>query len=220
MVTPPGEQQSTYRTDGVGIGPISGRCALLGIIGRMLSKSLPVILPVWLLICSALPAASEQTSPGAGPVIVIETVKGTIEFETYPEDAPKTVAHIVALVRRGFYNGLRIHRAEPNFVIQMGDPQSRDMSKKELWGTKDSGKSIGVAEITKKRTHKKGAVGMAHAGNAAAADSQFYITRRATPSLDGRYTVFGQVIAGSDVVDKIQPGDMIKKMSVKGEKKP
>jgi peptidyl-prolyl cis-trans isomerase B (cyclophilin B) len=220
MVTPAVEQQSTYRTGMPGITPISCGRAVLGIIGRMLSKSLPVILPVWLLICPALPAAAQQTSPGAGPVIVIETVKGTIEFETYPEDAPKTVAHIVALVRRGFYNGLRIHRAEPNFVIQMGDPQSRDVSKKELWGTKDSGKPIGVAEISKKRPHKKGAVGMAHAGNAAAADSQFYITRRATASLDGRYTVFGQVIAGADVVDKIQPGDMIKKMSVKGEKKP
>lgn len=169
--------------------------------------------------CSSV-VAGQQTSPGAGPVIVIETEKGVIEFETYPEDAPKTVAQIVALVRRGFYNGLRIHRAEPNFVIQMGDPQSRDMTKKSLWGTKDSGKPIGVAEISKKRTHKKGAVGMAHAGNAALADSQFYITRRATPSLDGRYTVFGQVIAGSDVVDKIEAGDLIKRMSVKAEKKP
>ncbi|MGH9312782.1 MAG: peptidylprolyl isomerase [Vicinamibacterales bacterium] len=172
-----------------------------------------------LVACSSV-LADQQTSPGAGPVIVIETAKGAIEFETYPEDAPKTVAQIVALVRRGFYNGLRIHRAEPNFVIQMGDPQSRDMTKKDLWGTKDSGKPIGVAEISKKRPHKKGAVGMAHAGNAALADSQFYITLRATSSLDGRYTVFGQVIAGSDVVDKIEAGDLIKRMYVRGEKKP
>lgn len=172
-----------------------------------------------LVACSSV-VAGQQTSPGAGPVIVIETAKGAIEFETYPEDGPKTVAQIVALVRRGFYNGLRIHRAEPNFVIQMGDPQSRDMTKKDLWGTKDSGKPIGVAEISKKRPHKKGAVGMAHAGNAALADSQLYITLRATPSLDGRYTVFGQVIAGSDVVDKIEAGDLIKRMYVKGEKKP
>jgi peptidyl-prolyl cis-trans isomerase B (cyclophilin B) len=173
-----------------------------------------------LMPVSAAPAEAQQTSPGAGPVIVIETAKGVIEFETYPEDAPKTVAQIVALVRRGFYNGLRIHRAEPNFVIQMGDPQSRDVSKKELWGTKDSGKPIGAAEISKKRTHRKGAVGMAHAGNAALADSQFYITRRPTASLDGRYGVFGQVIAGAEVVDKVEAGDMIKRMYVKGEKKP
>jgi cyclophilin family peptidyl-prolyl cis-trans isomerase len=171
-------------------------------------------------IASAAQTPAQQTSPGAGPIVVIETAKGTIEFETYPEDAPKTVAQILALVRRGFYNGLRIHRAEPNFVIQMGDPQTRDMTKKASWGTGGSGKPIGVAEISKKRPHKKGAVGMAHKGNAALADSQFYITRRATPPLDGRYTVFGQIIAGSDVVDAIEPGDVIKRMSVKGEKKP
>jgi peptidyl-prolyl cis-trans isomerase B (cyclophilin B) len=172
------------------------------------------------VLSSTVSVAAQQTSPGAGSVVVIETAKGVIEFETYPEDAPKTVAQILSLVRRGFYNGQRIHRAEPNFVIQMGDPQSRDMTKKALWGTKDSGKPIGVAEFSKKRTHKKGAVGMAHSGNAAMADSQFYITRRPTPPLDGRYAVFGQVIAGQDVVDKVEPGDMIKRMYVKGESKP
>ena len=61
-------------------------------------------------------AAAQQKSPGAGPVIVLETAKGTIEFETYPEEAPKTVAQIVELVKKSFYNGLRFHRAEPNFL--------------------------------------------------------------------------------------------------------
>jgi cyclophilin family peptidyl-prolyl cis-trans isomerase len=154
---------------------------------------------------------------------VIETAKGTIEFETYPEDAPKTVAHVLNLVRRNYYTGQRIHRAEPNFVIQMGDPQSRDLSKKDYWGrgpASGSGRPVGVAEISKKRTHKKGAVGMAHSGNAALADGQFYVTRRATPPLDGRYVVFGQVIAGFDVVDKIEVGDVIKRMYIKEAKKP
>jgi cyclophilin family peptidyl-prolyl cis-trans isomerase len=176
-----------------------------------------------LLALAASTASAQQASPGAGSVVVIETAKGAIEFETYPEDAPKTVAHILNLVRRHFYNGQRIHRVEPNFVIQMGDPQSRDMTKRDLWGrgaASGSGKPVGVAEISKKRTHKKGAVGMAHAGNAALADSQFYITKRATPALDGRYAVFGQVIAGMDVVDKVEVGDAIKRMYVKGEKKP
>ena len=59
-------------------------------------------------------------------MIVVETTKGTFEFETYPAEAPKTVAHIVALVRRGFYNGQRVHRAVPGFVVQWGDPRSRD----------------------------------------------------------------------------------------------
>jgi len=102
----------------------------------------------------AIPAPTtraEQTSPGAGPVVVLETVKGTIEIETYPEDAPKTVANFLELVKKNFYNGLRFHRAEANFLVQIGDPKSRDMSLSEWWGRYGSGKPIGVAEITKKR---------------------------------------------------------------------
>src|SRR5687768_3432088 len=65
-------------------------------------------------------AAAAKTTPGAGPVIVVETEKGTFEFETYPNEAPKTVAHIVDLVNKKFYNGQRVHRVVPGFVIQMG----------------------------------------------------------------------------------------------------
>jgi cyclophilin family peptidyl-prolyl cis-trans isomerase len=168
-------------------------------------------------LASILPAfAGAQTkSPGAGPILVLETVKGNIEIETYPEEAPKTVAHILALVKRGFYNGLRFHRAEPNFVIQIGDPTTRDMSKQDSWGRGNSGKPIGVAEITKKRKHGPGAVGMGHSGSAKDADSQFYITLRAAPSLDGKYAVWGQVIRGLDVAQKIQKTDVLKRISVK-----
>ncbi|MDQ3441423.1 MAG: peptidylprolyl isomerase, partial [Planctomycetota bacterium] len=84
-----------------------------------------------------------QTPPGAGPVIVLETAKGTIEIETYPEEAPKTVAQIVGLVKRGFYNGLRFHRAEPKFLIQVGDPGTRNMAMQDHWGRAGSGKAIG-----------------------------------------------------------------------------
>ena len=70
------------------------------------------------------PRPRAQKSPGAGPVVVLETAKGTIEFETYPEEAPKTVARILELVKKNFYNGLRFHRAEPNFLVQIGDPMS------------------------------------------------------------------------------------------------
>src|SRR5438105_13203291 len=92
-------------------------------------------------------AAQQQKSPGAGPIVVLETVKGNIEFETYPEEAPKTVARIVELVKKGFYNGLRFHRADSSFVIQIGDPVTRDMSRIDWWGRQGSGKPIGVAEI-------------------------------------------------------------------------
>jgi cyclophilin family peptidyl-prolyl cis-trans isomerase len=167
---------------------------------------------------AAAGAAPATTSPGAGPVLVIETSRGVVEFETYPEDAPKTVDHILSLVKRRFYNGQRIHRAEGNFVIQMGDPQTRDYTKKDLWGRgpgSGSGKPVGVAEISKRRTNVRGAVGMAHAGDPTQADSQFYILRKDSPGLNGKYVIFGKVISGMDVVDKIQVGDVIKKISLK-----
>jgi peptidyl-prolyl cis-trans isomerase B (cyclophilin B) len=142
-------------------------------------------------------------------------MKGVIEFETYPEEAPKTVARIVDLVKRGFYNGQRFHRAEPNFVIQIGDPQTRNMTLIDRWGTMGTGKPIGVSEITKKRTHVRGAVAMADTGSPKDADSQFYIALRAMPEQDGKHTVFGRVITGMDVVLTIKKGDVLKKASLK-----
>jgi peptidyl-prolyl cis-trans isomerase B (cyclophilin B) len=177
--------------------------------------SLAAAVAAAVLLSSPFLLNAQQKSPAAGPVIVLETVKGVIEFETYPEDAPKTVAQIVALVKKGFYNGQRFHRAERNFVIQIGDPQSRNMTYQDYWGRGGSGKPIGVAEVTNKRTHLRGAVGMGHSGSAANADSQFYITLRPAPELDGKYTVFGRVISGMDVAAKIVKTDVLKKASVK-----
>lgn len=167
--------------------------------------------------------AAAQASSGAGPIVVLETSKGTIEFETYPKEAPKTVEHILALVKRNFYNGQRVHRVVTGFVVQFGDPQTRDMTKRDVWGRgagAGSGRPIGVAEISKLRTHKLGAVAMAHAGNPAQADSQMYITLAPQPRLDGGYVVFGQVISGMDVVQKIEVGDMIKRAAVKAAAPP
>ena len=154
-------------------------------------------------------------SPGAGPVIVVETSKGTFEFETYPNEAPRTVEHIIALVKRNFYNGLRFHRVEPGFVIQVGDPNTRDYTKKSLWGTSGSGTPVGVSELSRKRLHVKGAVAMAHSGNSAKADAQWYVALNAVPRLDGKYVVFGRVINGLDVTTQIQVGDVIRKVYVK-----
>jgi peptidyl-prolyl cis-trans isomerase B (cyclophilin B) len=158
-----------------------------------------------------------QTSPGAGPVIVLETVKGNIEFETYPEEAPKTVAQIVGLVKRNFYTGLRFHRAGGSLgAVQIGDPQTRNMTYRDYWGRQGSGKIIGVAEITKKRRHVRGAVAMAYPGtDPKGADSQFFIDTKAHPEWDGKYAVFGKVIKGIEVVDKIQVADILKKATVK-----
>lgn len=170
-----------------------------------------------LLAVFTLTAGAQEKSPGAGPIVVLETAKGTIEFETYPEEAPKTVARVLELVKKNFYTGLRFHRAEANFVIQVGDQMSRDMSRIDYWGRGGSGTPIGIAEITKKRRNVAGAVGMAHTGDPKLADSQFYITRRIAPELDGKYTVFGKVLKGMDVVAKIQKGDVLKRAYLKDE---
>lgn len=164
---------------------------------------------------ASVAAQAPKPASSAGPVIVIETMKGNIEIETYPTEAPKTVAAILALIKKNFYNGLRFHRVEKKFLIQAGDPQSRDLEKHAAWGRAGSGVPIGVAEITKLRPHKRGAVGMAHAGDPTKADSQFYITLSPRKTLDGKYAVFGQVISGMDVAEKMEIGDRIRRMAVK-----
>ncbi len=154
----------------------------------------------------------------AAPIIVVETTKGTFAFETYPADAPVTVAHIVDLVKRGFYDGQRVHRAQPGFVVQWGDPRSRDLVREADWGRgagASSGTPIGVAELPKTRKAAAGAVAMAHMGNPAAADSQIFITLANRPDLNGKYTVFGHVITGADVPARLERGDVIVKMSLR-----
>src|SRR3954452_10556294 len=170
-----------------------------------------------IVVACSLSIVAQQKSPGAGPILVLETVKGTIEIETYPEEAPKTVARIVELTKKNFYTGQRFSRSEPGFLIQVGDPVSRDVSREAWWGRQGTGKPIGVAEITKKRKHVIGAVSMAHTGNPATADSQFFILKRAAPELDGKYTVFGHVLKGMDVVAKLQRGDILKRAYLKDE---
>jgi peptidyl-prolyl cis-trans isomerase B (cyclophilin B) len=161
-------------------------------------------------------APGPQRSPGAGPVIAWEiTNKGMFEMETYPNEAPKTVAHILALVKRNFYNGQRVHRVVPGFVVQWGDPLSRDYTRRERWGSGGSGTAIGVGEMNPKRTHRLGAVAVAHAGDPRQADSQMYVTLAPTPRLDGDFTVFGQVISGMDVVRKLEIGDVVRRATVK-----
>jgi peptidylprolyl isomerase len=119
-------------------------------------------------------------------------------------------------VKKNFYNGQRFHRAEPKFLVQIGDPVSRDMSREEWWGRQGTGKPIGVAEVTRKRAPVLGAVGMAYPGtDRLAADSQFFILRRNAPELAGKYTIFGKVLTGMDVVLKLQRGDMLKRAYVK-----
>ena len=160
------------------------------------------------------PAAPAATKPAAaGSILVVETAKGSIEIEMYPVEAPRTVEHIRALVKRNFYNGQRVHRVVPGFVVQFGDPQTRDMTKRDRWGSGGSGRAVGVAEI--KRTHRIGAVAMAHAGDPRQADSQMYIAFAPQPQLDRDFTVFGQVISGMDVAQKLAVNDVIRRITLK-----
>ena len=152
------------------------------------------------------------------PVIVVETSRGTFAFETYPAEAPKTVAHVVALVKRGFYDGQRFHRVLPGFVIQWGDPRSRDESTEAQWGrgaAASSGTPIGAAELSKKRSHTKGSVGMAHPGDPALGDSQLFVTLANRDDLNGKYTLFGHIVTGAEVPEQMQRGDIIRRMYVK-----
>lgn len=160
-------------------------------------------------------AAAPARSPGAGPVIVFDTSKGSFEVETYPNEAPKTVALVLALVKRNYYNGLRVHRYEPGMLVQWGDPQTRDMTKKADWGTRGSGDPVGATEVSPKRPHKIGAVGAAWARDPRSFDGQIYVVFSPQPQLNTRYTVWGQVISGLDVVEKLRIPDVIKRASVK-----
>jgi cyclophilin family peptidyl-prolyl cis-trans isomerase len=172
---------------------------------------------------AAAPAPGRQTaaapatlkrSPGAGPLITVQTTRGSFTFETYPAEAPKSVEHIMALIKRNFYNGQRISRVAPGFVVQFGDPLSRDLSKKDLWNTGGSFNIVGELEASPKRTHTIGAVALAHDGDARRSDSIMYITMREAHELDGKYNVIGHILSGMPVVRATQVGDVIRRVSV------
>jgi peptidyl-prolyl cis-trans isomerase B (cyclophilin B) len=160
------------------------------------------------------PGAGLAQTPAANPVVVLETAKGTVTIELYPQEAPKTVGNFVNLVKKNFYNRQHFHRAE-KFVIQVGDPGSKDLKNRDTWGLRGNGVPLGVAEISKTLTQKKGAVGMAHSGDPTKADSQFYIVLLPKKIPEGKYAIFGQVTSGMDVAEKIAVGDLVKRMYVK-----
>jgi cyclophilin family peptidyl-prolyl cis-trans isomerase len=135
--------------------------------------------------------------------VLVKTVRGDMKIRFFPEDAPKTVSRFIELVQNHFYDNLSFHRVEPGFVIQGGDPLGN--------GFGGSGQKI-PAEFNKK-VHQPGRVAMARNGmDIHSADSQFYICLNTLPSLDGQYTVFGQVVEGYDVVKQIQVQDRIIEM--------
>jgi cyclophilin family peptidyl-prolyl cis-trans isomerase len=128
-------------------------------------------------------------------IMKVETNMGTFKIKLYPDEAPKTVAHIKELVAKGFYDGIIFHRIIAGFVIQGGDPTGT--------GTGGSGKSIPDEFNNNLKHNKKGMVAMANSGRPNSQDSQFYITLAPLDFLDGKYTVFGEVTEGMDVITNI-----------------
>jgi peptidyl-prolyl cis-trans isomerase B (cyclophilin B) len=150
---------------------------------------------------------------------VFETSKGVIIINLFDQDTPQTVKNFKTLVNKGFYNGLKFHRVIDNFMIQGGCPKGT--------GTGGPGYNIDC-EIRPHLKHGTGALSMAHAGTCqhdqnsgrktsgnCSNGSQFFITHRPTPHLDGVHTVFGQVVQGQDVVNTIRQGDIINRITIR-----
>ncbi|RQD70481.1 MAG: peptidylprolyl isomerase [Tindallia sp. MSAO_Bac2] len=136
---------------------------------------------------------------------VIETEKGTIHVELFEKDAPKTVDNFVKLIQEGFYDGLTFHRVIDDFVIQGGCPKGN--------GTGGPGYTIKCELDNNPNKHERGSLSMAHAGRDTGG-SQFFICHSPQPHLDGNHTVFGKVTEGLEIVDKIEAGDKMVKVTV------
>ncbi len=163
--------------------------------------------------------AGRLGAQSAGTRAIIKLAKGgEIVIKFYPQDAPLSVANFIKLAKKGFYDGLTFHRVVPGFVAQGGDPNG-DGSGGPGYTIKGEFTENGVNNT---QTHVKGAVAMARTNDPDSAGSQFYICLDAQPSLDGKYAVFGQVVKGMDLVDQIQVGDKMEKVSIVGgaSKKP
>jgi peptidyl-prolyl cis-trans isomerase B (cyclophilin B) len=148
----------------------------------------------------------------------IQTSKGTIKLALYPADAPNTVASFIELADSGFYDGLKFHRVISGFVAQGGDPLTRDLTVEQIRAGV-GGAGTGGPGWTQKaefnsRKHETGTLAMARAQHPDSAGSQFYICLAPQPSLDGQYSVFGEVVEGMDVVQALTVGDTIESVTI------
>jgi peptidyl-prolyl cis-trans isomerase B (cyclophilin B) len=188
---------------------------MTGEIIRRIMKSTCLVLAAAFVAVATCMAANLDGVPvrNTGHYASLDTDRGIIVIEFYPAVAPKTVENFETLTKKGFYNGLTFHRVVPGFVVQGGDPK----------GDGSGGPGYDVpAEISPAEKHLRGSVATARLGDAVNPDrkssgSQFYICLEPQPGLDGQYTVFGGVVEGMAVVDKVQVGDHIKKVTLSSE---
>jgi peptidyl-prolyl cis-trans isomerase B (cyclophilin B) len=162
---------------------------------------------VWIVIVGIMFLAGRsahlqaQTASGKEPRAIIETKFGSMEIRFFPDKAPKHVENFIKLAKSGFYNKTIFHRVIPGFMIQGGDPNTKDEKDKSKYGMGDPGYKV-KAEFND-RPHVRGAVSMARSQDPDSAGSQFFIVVKDAPQLNGKYTVFGEVVKGMDVADKI-----------------
>ncbi len=153
------------------------------------------------------PAAADKTTSGqTNEVAVIKTTEGEMVIEFWPDVAPKTVENFKTLARKGFYDGTAFHRVVKGFMIQGGDPNTKDPSKADSYGNGGPGYTI-KAEFNN-RKHERGVISMARSRDPDSAGSQFFICQAPADNpgmqyLNGKYTAFGKLIKGDDVLEKI-----------------
>lgn len=164
---------------------------------KIFSSILALTLAVTLSVRSF--AADEKNA--ADEVAVVKTNMGTMVLEFWADVAPKHVENFKTLAKKGFYDGTAFHRVIRGFMIQGGDPLTKDDANQARWGTGDPGYKI-KAEFNDK-PHKRGVLSMARSQDPDSAGSQFFICHDKASSLDGKYTAFGKLIKGDDVLEKI-----------------
>jgi peptidyl-prolyl cis-trans isomerase B (cyclophilin B) len=145
--------------------------------------------------------SSENNAMNNNEVAVIKTTEGEMVVEFWSDVAPKTVENFKTLAKKGFYDGTCFHRVIKGFMIQGGDPLTKDASKEDKWGTGGPGYQI-KAEFND-RHHDRGVLSMARSSNPDSAGSQFFICHGSPRNLDHQYTAFGKLIKGDDVLEKI-----------------
>lgn len=169
-----------------------------------------------------------EYQPNGKEVAVIKTSKGDVTMELFGKDAPLHVGNFVELAKKGFYDGTKFHRYVEGFVVQGGDPDTKDASADEVkaeaakgdgggrFGLGGPGYRIKGEFATNPHKHEKGAVGMARSMDPDSAGSQFYFALEPLTQLDGSYTVFGKVTKGMDVVESLRAGDVIESVEIRG----
>ena len=174
---------------------------------RYREHALCAILAVAVVLAATGVGLADEKKPAKGPRAIINTKFGEIEIEFFPDKAPNHVKNFIKLAKSGFYNGTIFHRVIPGFMIQGGDPNTKDLTNKAAYGMGGPGYNVN-AEFNDV-PHKRGIVSMARANDPNSAGSQFFIVVENSNFLDHQYTAFGQVVKGMGVADKIvqQPRD-------------